>query len=259
MDNGDVKNFSKYYARYKTENTHFKYATKSRSLTEQTRGGKMLAGLVVFSRGYFDILNRTIAKPISRGVKNGDLLQIYQGIMSSVSLFVGMRMMQEFAKMFMGKRYRDDYDLVNTLLSYDLLSVGAQKAQEFYQDFTKAVPAIVGKYGFTEEALDKIGALISNDLVEEYFPLIDIYVSTYEATGNKAGAKLWTVIRSQLDKRYLAIHGRKFDYADRDTLQKIQHILFGGEERPDVQKPFGEMSSYEKFLRIGFGRRAVYQ
>jgi len=250
LEDGNLKEFCRYFARFKTENTHFVYDLAGRSLTEQSRAGKVFTGLITFPRGIANIVYRNGLKTFARGMRTKDGRTLYQGLAAILGLYVGMRVGQEALYFIGGKRYKDDYSSIDMLTDgYNPLSIGAQTGIKLYDVFTNRAGKIIEKHGFTPEAVDKIGQLISNNVIEPYMPLVDVYVSAYENQENKAGAKLWTAVRSQLSERYEANHGHTFKYAERTVIQKIKHF-FGGEELPELKKSFGEMTPGEKAQRI---------
>ena len=251
LEKGDIAEFAKLYARWKTENTFFKYTLKGRSLEEQKRAGRLLSGLINFPRGMVNVFYRNAIKPLKSGMVNAEGIRLYQGVAATISVWVAFRIAQELTYQLMGKRYRDDYSIYDMIFhGYDPLSIGARTGIRLYDVFTDRAGGIVEKNGFSLKSADDIGKLISDNLIEPYFPLVDFYVSYYEASNDAAGVKLWTAIRQSLDRRYLKKYGRKFDYARRSTRQRINHVLFGSEEQPQLKKEWNQMTPLEKMQRV---------
>ena len=66
----------------KTENVFFKYARSSRSMMEQSRSGRLLSGLNHLPAWcWLKRLVENSMKPFVRGVKDVDVLTMYQGVM----------------------------------------------------------------------------------------------------------------------------------------------------------------------------------
>jgi len=251
LSKGNLKDFAYYISRYKSENIYFKYGRSARMMLEQNRNLRWTAGLFTYPRGVIELVIENSAKPFLRGMKDADIRTTFQATMTFAGLYIGYRIAGELSKALMGKRDYEDYKLIDTIFGYQPGGVGAKKILEVWDSVTTKIPAII-KNNEPKVAADKIAQLMSKDLIEWWFPFTDVMVSYYEVKNDTAGANLWRAIRGFLDEDYRETYGKHF-YYDRNTLQSMQHILFGSEEFEQYQSDWGDKSSFEKFKRIAVG------
>lgn len=252
----NFKEFTRKYAIYKTENVHYKYRTSGRSLSEQFRTDKALMGLIVFPRGTAEIAYYNGISPLFKGLKTGDVNQAYQGMKSLAKLVLGWRTASLAALILMGKRFKDDYELLGGLLGYAPGSVGFQKIVAAFEDNMNQWSLIVEQKGFSEEAADQIAARAVKT-IEFALPMVDVLVNAAEVSGDTAGLNFYRLIRSKINERYLFEKGVRLKHYDRDMLAKIQHILFGAEEVESRELRL-TTESIEAFQSLSTKEQALY-
>jgi len=244
---GEYRQFVRDFARYKTENVHFRYSTPGRSLIEQSRGGRLGMGIVVFWRGFMQQLYYNGIKPIVKGLENNNYRRAYRGLTTIVALYIGSRASQELSRIIMGKREYEDYSFRQLIFGYTPMSLGANRLLDFFQNVIGYSDKVIKSKGYTPEAADKIADNFARN-VGPFLPIIDTYITIYEAQHDIESTNFWRLIRSKVawrQKRY-----------DRTEWQKWQKMLFGSETKEHEYVPWDLQTSTEKFLRYATGKQA---
>lgn len=247
------------YAKYKTENVHYKYRTSGRSFSEQHRAEKSLMGLIVFPRGTAELAWYSGLKPLLRGLKTGSPNQTYQGMKSLAKLSIGWRIASIAALTLMGRRWKEDYNLIGTIQGYSPGSVGFQKLIGAFQNNLNAWGQTIEKYGYTVQAAEMI-AQSAIKTIEFSVPLVDVFINQAELTDDVGSLNFYRLIRTKMNERYLFEHGVRLPHFDRDTREKIQHLLFGSEETKQPIRDLNLLSeeSIEAFLDLSPQEQGVY-
>lgn len=258
IQNKDLKNFCYNYAKYKVENIFMKYNRTGRSLSEQTRAGRLITGLITYPRGMVEQLVQNSLKPTIRGLKDGDIRTVYTGVMTSVGLYVSIRLMNELSKAIMGNREKEDYTLAETFLGYTPGSIGYRKMMDIFDEISSNSGRAIEEDGYSDKSISKIMKSVAADTLDWWIPFADLNVTLYENLNDKAGMNFWSVLSKELGLKYQQQHGRKY-YYDRNLLESMQHTLFGGEEFKSNKKAFNNMDTTEQTLRVLTGYEASYQ
>ena len=253
------KDFAYWYARYKTENMHYKYNREARGMMEQTRGGRVVFGLANWVRGIWQQVIRNGTQVATRGIRDKDLRTLIQGIMTVTGVYVAIRLANEALRAIAGERYYQGYDLIQTFFGINPGSWGANQIFETYEDITGIISEVMDGTEWDEEKIDKVMDRVSRDMIDWWFPLVDTFIAYSEVENDTSGLSFWKAMRLALDDKYAGINsGKKHDY-DRDSLQIMQRMVFGGEKSPKhLRKDWDDYSDYEKFMRIAVGKTAEY-
>jgi hypothetical protein len=236
---GNVKDFAFWLARYKTENIFFKYGRSSRSMMEQSRHGRLLAGLITYPRGLLDKVVQNSVKPMHRAVRDKDLRAGWQGVYNFVGFAVGARLAMELARVVMGKREFEDYSW-RTMLGYSPLSVGASKMLDLMMGADHIIKTPSGKMSKPEQV-----AKYLVDNITFALPLVDVYIAMAASMNDKETETFYKTVRRQITGK-----GNRVRMMDRNALETAQLFIFGGNQKQDRSKGFGEMSDAEKANRF---------
>jgi hypothetical protein len=258
LQNKDFKEFCYNYAKYKVENVFMKYNRTSRSMSEQTRAGRVLVGLITYPRGMVEQLVQNSLKPTVRSWKAGDVRGVYQGVMTLVGTYVAVRMANELGKALMGDREREDYTIAETFLGYTPASIGYKKIMDIFDTISGTSGQIISEDGYSKKSVGRIVSELTGDALDWWIPFADMNVSLYENINDKAGMNFWSTVAEELGIEYQRKHGRKY-YYDRTLVEEMQRTIFGSEKYKSNKKEFDNLSDSEKFIRITTGVNPSYK
>ncbi len=229
IEEGNDREFIRQVAEYKTENIHFRYRTGLRSPSEQTLGGRILVGLMVYPRGVFNLAWQNSLKPMYEGIKTGNLGQAYRGLGNLVALYIGASLARRLLYKLTG---REAYGLTQTIFGYSPLAPGPAWLIEKMNRFSWTVQ----EKGMSAATVNEIGSTMG-DMAEFLIPFCDIAINRYEAKKDVRGVTFWNLMKKELMRKYYQRTGKRYTKTNRDDWQKIVHVLFsGGYEIPEKKK-----------------------
>ncbi len=232
LDKGDTAEFVRLVANWKTENVHFRYETAFRSAAEQTTTGRAIIGLLTYPRGVFELTYQNSVKPLAQGIRTGDGRKIWQGVVSLALLYIGAELAKEIVKKITGKTA---YGFLELLTHYTPFDPGASKIAEFASKISQIQwRAEQGNLSIRKTA-DNIAAALMQEL-ELFLVFSDAYLNYYEAANDKRGVRLWSLLKKEALAKYVKDNGRPFKNTNRDFIEKIQHVVYGGHEKTPVVK-----------------------
>lgn len=212
--------FMRKIAEYKTENIHFRYRTALRSPAEQTLLGRILVGLMVYPRGVFNLTWQNSIKPLYQGLTKGNYGKAYRGLSNLIALIIGAGLARRILYKLTG---REAYGLMNTIFGYSPLAPGPSWIYEKLNEFSW----VVQEKGMSAATVDEIGSTFG-DLAEFIIPVCDAYINEYESENDVKGVTFWNLVKKEMNKQFFNRTGKRYSKTDRDTWQKIAHVLFSG-------------------------------
>lgn len=219
-------------AKIKTQNTHGIYATKGRSSWEQTPEGRAFIGLVTYPRLVWEIIYQNGAKPFAQGVQAGNYRMMYRGMTGMIAMIVGSAIAKKILWEVAG---RHAYGVIETLTRYTPLNPGVSKMVELLDKANEIAWRAEAEGTPILKVADRIVAASMMEL-EICIPLCDVYLNYYETRHDVRGVRLWSLVKKKALKAYTDKEGRAFPKAKRRTMEKWQHMIFGGAERPKRPK-----------------------
>ncbi len=226
------KEFQARFAEYKTENIHFKYETAFRSAVEQQPGSRLLGGLMVYPRGWFELAYQNSVKPFYQGMRTKNYSMAWQGLVGLMLLYAGGDAARRLIEKITG---RSAYGFFSNLLQYGPGGPGFGKIQDFF-DGIQGIKYSWEKGGEDNltKTVDQI-ARLGFRLGEPFVPIADMFLNMYENSNNVYGVRVWSLAKKKWMDEYGDTYGKDFRYTDRTTLEKIQHQIFGGAEQGEEE------------------------
>ncbi len=226
------KEFQAKFAEYKTENIHFKYETAFRSAVEQNPLSRIALGLTVYPRGFFELSYQNSIKPMFQGIRIGNGRMFYQGLIGLIFLYAGADVARRLIQKIAGKKA---YGFWSNLTQYRPLGPGFGKIKDLMDDWS-GIKYRAEENGWnwkrTGEALFSAGSAS----VEMFIPYCDVMINIYETNNDVYGVRAFRLAKKMAMDKYSKKKGKKFRTADRDTMEKFQHLVFGGAEKPKRQE-----------------------
>jgi len=240
--------FMRQTSELKTLMINYPYQVSERSALEQGSSLRWLYGIPVYSRGSFEAINETVARPLAetwnRYAKSGykmdkfdyrtasDAIGNLTGQMvfraiaaAALGSLIGEK--EEFYNALTGRKRKGQkitssaYSLGNSIFSYGLLGPGSSDVIKMIGTATSLAKALFA--GDTDTALKLFYALGNTALY--YTVIIPELVPVLEAMGNKQGMKNLDVIRSAIKGKIIG-----GQWKDRKTTTAaILHALFDTE------------------------------
>jgi hypothetical protein len=235
LDKGDVADFARLYARWKTENVHFRYDVAGRSMVEQNPYVRAGLGVITYTRGVWEIVYQNGVKPLFLGLQTKSPRLVAQGLWGVMLLLLGWHFARRALKKLTGK---EDYEFVSQLFGYSILSPGISTLKNLMDKWGDIL-----RQGREEDvapgvtATRLLGATISSGI--PLVPMGKAVPTYYEAFQQKRGVTVWGLLDNEI-RKLRDQEPRIFAETDRTFVQSVQHFIFGGHERPpeDEGPPF---------------------
>ena len=188
--------------------------------------GRVIGNLLTFPRSYAQQLYLA-AKQATTGTT---MFARYRGLKRFIGLILGPMLVGSLLKILTGKKV-NYYDPINMLSwSPGGLAVGA------FQEGFELIPDLYrGLVWGDKQALNRALAGIPR-VGSLFLPFYTQFINALEAATDTVNIDLYGLrkVRALLDKNYKP---RAENYkVERSLIQKIQHALFGGAEKPEEEK-----------------------
>lgn len=235
------KEFQAKFAEYKTENIHFKYETAFRAAVEQNPLSRIALGLTVYPRGFYELAYQNSVKPLFQGMRTGNYRQAWQGLLGLLFLYVGADVARRIIEKITGKTA---YGFLQNLTQYRPLGPGFGKIKDLMDDWS-GIRYRGEQNGWTPQRTAEQLVSAASASLEMFIPFSDVMINIYETNNNVYGVRLYRLAKKMAMDEYGKKHGTKFRTTDRDMWEKIQHIVFGGAEKPTTKKSGASFSRVE--------------
>lgn len=221
---GEIDKAASIIAESKTSATHARYEITQRSLTEQTKAGRLYTGPLTYIRSIYEMAWQQGVKPMSDGFKHGDYNLAYRGFKNLMFLGVGYYTASKVFEKATG-RYAP--------VAAGLL-IGQSPGLDFLMGPLEDVSQIAwqadSQQWTTAQQVDATVNKLAGRL-EQTIPLADIMADYYEKQHNVAGVRLWSLVKSKLRHKWAVKYHKQWTPAGRTELEGWMHVVTGGFEQ----------------------------